>query len=62
MSIILETPRTSSVYAAGEARTLVISAEALQTILHDRPDVALTMMRGIMQRFREIEDHLMQSP
>jgi len=30
--------------------------------LHDRPDVALTMMRGIMQRFREVEDHLMQSP
>jgi CRP/FNR family cyclic AMP-dependent transcriptional regulator len=62
MSIVLATPRTSSVYAAGEVRTLVISAEALQTILHDRPDVALTMMRGIMQRFREIEDHLMQSP
>jgi CRP/FNR family transcriptional regulator, cyclic AMP receptor protein len=62
MSIVLATPRTSSVYADGEVRTLVISAEALQTILHDRPDVALTMMRGIMQRFREIEDHLMQSP
>jgi hypothetical protein len=62
MSIVLATPRTSSVHAAGEVRTLVISAEALQTILHDRPDVALTMMRGIMQRFREIEDHLMRSP
>jgi HEAT repeat protein len=62
MSIVLATPRTSSVYADGEVRTLVISAEALQTILHDRPDVALTMMRGIMQRFREIEDHLMRSP
>jgi HEAT repeat protein len=62
MSIVLATQRTSSVYAAGEVRTLVIGAEALQTILHDRPDVALTMMRGIMQRFREIEDHLMQSP
>jgi CRP-like cAMP-binding protein len=61
MSIVLAAPRTSSVYAAGEVRTLVIGDEALKTILHDRPDVALTMMRGVMQRFREIEDRLMQS-
>ena len=62
MSIVLATPRTSSVYVAGEARTLVISAEALQTDPDDRPDAALTMMRGIMQRFREIEHHLMPLP
>ncbi|HTP06838.1 MAG TPA: HEAT repeat domain-containing protein, partial [Anaerolineae bacterium] len=61
MSIVLATPRTSSVYAAGEVRTLVISDEALKTILHDRPDVALLMMRGVMQRFREIEDRLAQA-
>ena len=62
MSIVLATPRTSSVYADGEVRTLVISAEALKTILHDRPDVALTMMRGIMQRYREVEDRVSKSP
>jgi HEAT repeat protein len=55
MSIVLATPRTSSVYADGEVRTLVIGDEALKTILHDRPDVALTMMRGVMQRLREKE-------
>gem|GEM_PF-6340877 len=62
MSIVLATQRTASVYAAGEVRTLVIGAEALKTILHDRPDVASAMMRGIMQRFREVEDHLARSP
>jgi signal-transduction protein with cAMP-binding, CBS, and nucleotidyltransferase domain len=55
MSIILATPRTSSVYADGEVRTLVISAEAFTTILHDRPDVALALLRGVMQRLREKE-------
>jgi HEAT repeat protein len=62
MSIVLATQRTSSVYAEGEVRTLVISAEALTTILHDRPDVALAMMRGVMQRYLEIESFLAPSP
>ena len=62
ISIVLTTQRTSSVYAEGEVRTLVISAEALKTILHDRPDVALAMLRGVMQRYLEIEDHLVRSP
>jgi HEAT repeat protein len=62
MSVVLATERTSSVYADGEVRTLVISAEALKTILHDRPDVALAMLRGVMQRFREIEERVTQSP
>ena len=55
MSIVLAAPRTSSVYAEGEVRTLVISDEAFTTILHDRPDVALAMLRGVMQRLREKE-------
>jgi HEAT repeat protein len=55
MSIILTTPRTSSVYADGAVRTLVISAEAFTTILHDRPSVALATLRGVMQRLREKE-------
>jgi HEAT repeat protein len=62
MSVVLATQRTSSVYADGEVRTLVIGAEALKTILHDRPDVALAMLRGVMQRFREIEERVTQSP
>ncbi len=55
MSIVLTVPRTSSVQAEGEVRTLVIGAEALSTILHDRPDVALAMLRSVMQRLREKE-------
>jgi len=55
MSIVLATPRTSSVYAEGEVRTLVISDEAFTAILHDRPGVALATLRGVMQRLREKE-------
>jgi HEAT repeat protein len=55
MSIALATPRTSSVYAEGEVRTLVISDEAFITILHDRPGVALATLRGVMQRLLEKE-------
>ena len=55
MSIVLATPRTSSVYAEGEVRTLVISDEAFTNILHDRPGVALATLRGVTQRLREKE-------
>ena len=55
MSIIEALPRSSTVRAEGEVRTLVIGSEAFRTILHDRPDVALAMLRGVMQRMREKE-------
>jgi len=42
------------VHADGEVRTWS-SALKLNTILHDRPDVALAMLRGVMQRLREKE-------
>jgi HEAT repeat protein len=53
MAIVLAAPRTSNVYAEGEVRTLVIGDEALSAILHDRPDVTLAMLRGVMQRLLE---------
>jgi hypothetical protein len=55
MSLVLAAPRTSTVRAEGEVRTLVIEGEAFNTILHDRPDVTLAMLRGVMQRLREKE-------
>jgi hypothetical protein len=55
MSIVLASPRTSTVRAEGDVRTLVISDEAFITILHDRPGVALATLRGVMQRMREKE-------
>ncbi len=55
MSIVLASARTSSVYAEGEVRTLVIDSEAFKTILRDRPEVALAVLRGVMQRLREKE-------
>ena len=55
MSIVQAAPRMSNVLAEGEVRALVIGAEAFNTILHDRPDVALAMLRSVMQRLREKE-------
>ncbi len=55
MSIVLAGPRTSTVRAEGDVRTLVISDEAFITILHDRPGVALATLRGVMQRLLEKE-------
>jgi CRP/FNR family transcriptional regulator, cyclic AMP receptor protein len=56
MAIVLAVPRTSSVYAEGEVRTLVIGDESLSAILHDRPDVTLAMLRSVMQRLRETNE------
>ncbi len=53
MAIIDSIPRFATVSAAGETRTLVISAEAFRAILRDRPEVALAVMRSLSRRLRE---------
>lgn len=55
MSIVLASPRTSTVRAEGDVRTLMISDEAFITILQHRPGVALATLRGVMQRLLEKE-------
>lgn len=55
MSIIDATPRSASVAAVGEVRTLVITSPAFKAILRERPEVSLAVMRGLSRRLREKE-------
>ena len=55
MAIIEALPRSSTVRAEGEVRTLVIDGEPFKTILHDRPEVALALLRSAHRRLREKE-------
>ncbi len=55
MAIVEAAPRSATVRAIGEVRTLVIDAEMFKTILRDRPDVSLAVLRGVMRRLWEKE-------
>lgn len=55
MAIIESRPRSSTVQADGEVRTLSIDGKRFKTILRDRPEVALAMLRGLMRRMLEKE-------
>jgi len=55
MSIIDASPRSASMLADGEVRTLVITSEAFKAILRERPEVSLEVMRGLSKRLREKE-------
>jgi CRP-like cAMP-binding protein len=53
MSIIESVPRSASVTALGEVRTLVIRSEMFKAILRQRPEVSLAVMRVLSRRLRE---------
>ncbi len=55
MAIIESAPRSATVCAAGEVRALVIDAQPFRTILRDRPEVSLAVMRVLSRRLRERE-------
>ncbi len=55
MAILEATPRTATVRASGEVRTLVIDGDLFETILRDRPDVSFAVLRSVMKRMREKE-------
>lgn len=54
MSIIDAVPRFATVIADGEVRALVIGSNAFTSILRDRPEVSLGVMRGLSRRLREL--------
>jgi CRP-like cAMP-binding protein len=53
MAIIDSVPRFATVTALGDTRVLVFNAEMFKSILRDRPEVALGVMRGLSRRLRE---------
>ncbi|MBX3061424.1 MAG: HEAT repeat domain-containing protein [Anaerolineae bacterium] len=54
MSLIDSQPRSASVKAIGDVRLLVIDGNTFISILRDRPDVSLAVIRGISRRLREL--------
>src|SRR5438128_3052351 len=57
MSLITHTPRIASLMANGPTRTLRIGHRAFESMLRERPDVALAVMRVLAQRLSEGLDH-----
>ncbi|MEP7137447.1 MAG: Npt1/Npt2 family nucleotide transporter [Chloroflexota bacterium] len=54
MAILESAPRSASLKANGDARVLVIDGNAFKTILLDRPEVAVAVLRNMSSRLREL--------
>jgi hypothetical protein len=52
MSIISRIPRVASLVADGDVRTLRIGHRAFESMLRERPDVSLAVMRVLVDRLR----------
>ena len=54
MAIIESAPRAATLKAQGDVRVLVINGEAFTSILRDRPDVSISVLRMLSRRLREM--------
>ncbi|HEU0296786.1 MAG TPA: HEAT repeat domain-containing protein [Anaerolineales bacterium] len=58
MAILESAPRSATLRARGGVRTLVIDGDAFQTILLDRPQVAVSVLRRMSTRVRELNEKI----
>ena len=58
MAILESAPRSATLRAKTPVRVLVIEGEAFNTILMDRPEVAVTVLRHMSTRVRELNDRV----
>lgn len=56
MAILEVAPRSATLKARGGVRTLVIDGEAFKAILYDRPQVAVSVLRRMSTRVRELNE------
>ncbi len=56
MDIISREPRTASLIAAGAVRALCIDQKQFESILRERPEISLTIMRVLCQRLKELSE------
>jgi CRP-like cAMP-binding protein len=54
LAILREQPRSASVTALRETRTLVLTGDALRSILEDRPEVGLAMLASMAERMSSL--------
>ena len=58
MAVLAPGKRMATVRADGEVQALRISAEGFQEFLIQRPRVALSIMKGLVLRLREVEQRI----
>jgi Na+:H+ antiporter len=58
MALITEKKRLATVKATSEVRALKIPADAFRSFLMDHPAVALSMMKALVERLREVEQRI----
>jgi CRP/FNR family cyclic AMP-dependent transcriptional regulator len=57
MSLITRSPRMASVVADGDVRAIRIDRRAFESMVHDRPDIAIGVMRVLATRLAERQHH-----
>jgi CRP-like cAMP-binding protein len=58
MALVSAGKRMATVKAVEQVDALKIPAEAFQTFLQDHPAVALSMLRSVVERLREVEQRI----
>jgi CRP-like cAMP-binding protein len=56
MAILESAPRSATLKANGDVRVLIIDGDAFNTILRDRPDVAISVLRHMSTRVRQLNE------
>jgi CRP-like cAMP-binding protein len=57
LSIITRSPRVASLTAEGGVRTIAIGQREFESMIRERPEIALAVMRVLAQRLTEM-DHV----
>jgi HEAT repeat protein/ATP/ADP translocase len=58
MAILESAPRSATLKAHGDARVLVIDGDAFNAILLDRPEVAVSVLRNMSMRVRQLNEKI----
>ena len=61
MALISKEPRSATVTAVGEVRTLAINQKSFESLLRDRPDVSLAVIQVLCERLKEADQKLHRS-
>jgi len=60
MAIISREPRSATLIAAGDVRALCIDRKQFESILRERPEISLAVMRVLCQRLKELSERSAQ--
>jgi CRP-like cAMP-binding protein len=60
MALLARMPRSATVIAAGDVEAMTIEAMYFRPFLIKNPSVAVTLLEGVAQRLREVQDRIDQ--